>query len=99
MAASTRTEKQKRGASGLAIAVALLVLGGWVGWNYYHYFVPPPHASGPLPESKHDWISQVAVKAKGDFSKVDPDMQKKINMFTGGRGADLIKRKYEYAIQ
>jgi len=76
-------------------AIALLLL--FIGWLAYRNFVPPPHASGPTPESKNDWISQLAKQTRGDFSKLDPATQKKMNVYTGGKGAELLKSKYEAA--
>lgn len=92
-----KARERKPGVSSPVIVLSLLGLMLWMGWLYYHYFVPPPHASGPLPASKDDWISKMAVKAGGDFNKIDPKMQKALNMFSGGHGAEMIKSKYDFA--
>ena len=77
----------------LAAAVVLLVL--FVGWLAYRNLGPPPMGpTGPTEQSKNDWLSQLAKQTGGDFSKLDPGTQQKINIYTGGKGAELLKSKY-----
>ena len=91
---NTKRERRRQGVSAPVAVLAFMVLFAWIGWLYYHNFVPPSHPIGPSEESKHDWVAQAAVKAGGDPSKVDPAIMRKLNIFTGGRGDAMIKKKY-----
>jgi hypothetical protein len=98
MPVSKPQQKQKAGVSVPVVAAAIVVLILIVSVMAYKNFAPPPHAAGPIAESQNDWIAQAAKQAKGDFTKVDPALQQKLNIYTGGKGAELIKSKYESAI-
>jgi hypothetical protein len=76
--------------------VLLLLFVGWMAYKNLKVGGPPIQA-GPTQESKNDWLAQDAKKVGGDFSKLDPAEQRKLDIYTGGHGAELVKHKYETA--
>jgi hypothetical protein len=92
-----RSSGQKTNPSVPAIIVAVIALIAFIGFVAYKNLAPPPHAAGPTQESKNDWLAQDAKRVGGDFSKLDPAEQVKLNAYTGGKGAELLKSKYEKA--
>src|SRR5579859_2948589 len=94
MSVHTKKGGQKPGVQVPVIAGAVVLIVLLVGWLAYSNFAPPPHAAGPTQESKNDWIAQLAKSVGGDFSKLDPADQQKRNIYTGGKGAELLKAKY-----
>lgn len=78
-----------------AIVGALILVLLFVGWIAYRSFGPPPQGpTGPSAESKNDWLSQLARQTGGDFNKLDPATQQKIQIYTGGKGVELMKSKF-----
>ena len=94
---SVRTNKgnAKPGVPLPMIVGAVVLLALFVGWLAYRNLGPAPMGpTGPTEQSKNDWVSQLAKQTGGDFSKLDPQTRLKLNTYTGGKGAELLKSKY-----
>lgn len=97
MSVTTRINAQKPSVGVAAIAGAVLFLLIIVGLLWYRNFGPKHYSTGPLPEAKNDWVSKLAKQTGGDINKVDPKLRQKMEIYTGGHAAELLKSKYEAA--
>jgi hypothetical protein len=79
----------------IGAAVLLLLFVGWIAFK--NLGPRPMGPTGPTEQSKTDWISQLAKQSGGDFNKLDPQTRQKLDIYTGGKGAELIKTKYQSA--
>lgn len=73
---------------------AVVLLAVFIGFMAYINFRP----QGPVPvkTATSDWLEKLARESKGDFSKLSPQDQAKLNQIPpGGQGADWLKRKYQ----
>jgi hypothetical protein len=71
----------------------VIVLLAFIGWlAYANLFAPPkPAPMDAKGQANHDFIKQLAVKSGGDFSKLSPDEQQKLQKMTSGYGAMAMK--------
>jgi hypothetical protein len=73
-----------------ALVVVLLAFVGWLAWA--NLFAPPkPAPMDAKGQANHEYIKQLAVKSGGDFSKLSPDEQQKLQKMTTGYGAMAMK--------
>ena len=73
--------------------VALVIYVIILGWSS---FQDPPRIKGKA-EIKFDaWVAQLESRCHGDFSKLTPAEQKKLNGLTMGHGALEIKLAYQH---
>lgn len=73
----------------IAIAVVLLVL--FVGWRAYEAFAPIRSGPLPPPPTKDiEFIKQKAQEAQGDFAKLSPEDQQKVQQAAHGFGQAAI---------
>lgn len=93
-----KQEKKPKASASMVVGACTLLLV-FIGWLYYHTFVPPSFPTGPTKESKHDWIAQLAIKTGGDPGKLDPAMRQRLDMYTGGHAAALLKSKLKAALE
>jgi hypothetical protein len=71
----------------IAACVALLGLMGWWGYRNFGPQVTPKTAENLKADA---FLQEMAKKCGGDFSKLTPEEQLKVNGFAGGRGAMAI---------
>jgi hypothetical protein len=73
-----------------ALVVVLLAFVGWLAWA--NLFAPPkPAPMDAKGQANHEYIKQLAVKSGGDFSKLSPEEQQKLQKMTTGYGAMAMK--------
>lgn len=97
MSVYSKDTKEKSNVSLPLIIGAAVLLVVFVGWLAYANFAPTRPDTGTLAESKNDWVSQIAKESGGDINKVDPQTRQKLDIFTGGKGEELLKAKYKAA--
>jgi hypothetical protein len=76
----------------IAIGAAAIVLLAFVIWWGIKNFNPsdPPKTKTQLDTDAY--LKELAKKSGGDFSKLSPEEQQKVNSMTSGRGAMMISR-------
>jgi hypothetical protein len=85
--------KAKAGAPAIIIAVVLLVaFMAWWGYRSFNEGDKPHTARGDQIDAM---LTAEAQKCQGDFSKLPPEDQQKVNQVTGGWGAAAIKKMYK----
>jgi hypothetical protein len=73
-----------------ALVIVLVAFVGWLAWA--NLFAPPkPAPMDAKGQANHEYIKQLAVKSGGDFSKLSPDEQQKLQKMTTGYGAMAMK--------
>ena len=75
-----------------AVAVlAVLVLG----WLTYRTFGPEAQPETFTVKEQRDWVSELARKSAGDFSKLSAAEQKRLNGISFGNGARMLASAYK----
>ncbi len=75
------------------ILAGLLLLGILFG-IYKLTFRPAPISGYETQQVNEKALDSLANKCQGDFKKLSPEDQKKVNSMTGGRGGSVIARIY-----
>src|SRR5207302_23463 len=92
-AMSTRTKKQaaSQGVHPIAVAIAVVALVAFVGWLGLRTFGgPPTRPLPPPPTADINFVKQKAHEVQGDFKKLSPEDQKKVQQITHGWGVSAI---------
>ena len=96
MAVNSNNTGQKQGLSTPIILVVVVLAVAFIGYLAYHNFVPHEHpavASGPL-TPQEQFLKQEAQKCGGDFSKLPPEDQAKVQAATRGYGVPAMKTAF-----
>ncbi|HZP84252.1 MAG TPA: hypothetical protein VFB21_21600 [Chthonomonadaceae bacterium] len=96
-ASSTPTPADKPSVGKPVIFAAIVALLLFCVWLYRINFKTVP---GPqIPEVDHDLIRSLAIKCKGDFYKLSPEEQAKVNSMENGYGVVAISRSYQRTLK
>ncbi len=90
---STQAKKQtgKQGLGPVPIVVAVVVLVGFLVWYGMRVFGgPPTRPLPPPPTADIDFVKQKAHESQGDFKKLNPADQQKVQQITHGWGVSAI---------
>ncbi len=90
---STRTAKQSQGsgASPVVIAIAVVVLVVFIAWRGWVALRGP--VAGPLPPpptADINFVKQKSIEVQGNFDKLSPEDQDKVQKITHGWGKSAI---------
>ena len=87
---------QEQGANKLPIAIAAVVLAVVVIFISYKFFTPRTEEIKLKDTPNITWMKQKALDVKGDFSKLSPTDQKKVNEYSHNYGPVSISNYYKY---
>lgn len=91
MGTSSRKTIQKKQVSPIVVAIAVVALLLFVGWRAWVTFAPPRVGKLPPPPTQEiEFINQKAREVQGDFSRLKPEDQIKIQQITHGFGPAAI---------
>ncbi|HZP83761.1 MAG TPA: hypothetical protein VFB21_19120 [Chthonomonadaceae bacterium] len=76
----------------LAAALALVVFLGWMAYRTFGPFTPPKTFTV---QDQKAWVAKLARETQGDFDKLSPADQTKLNNISFGNGATYLKKTYE----
>lgn len=91
MSVHTGKPAARQKVSPVVIAIAVVLLAGFVAWRGWAAFAGPQ--AGPLPPPPTqdiNYISQMARATQGDFNKLSPDDQAKVQKITHGWGQSAL---------
>ena len=94
MSAYTTNKEEKPAVSVPIVVGSIVLLMIFIGGFAYKSFAP----QGPVPvkTATSEWLEKLARESGGDFAKLSPADQAKLNQFPpGGQGAKWLKRKYD----
>jgi hypothetical protein len=78
-----------------AIIVAVVVLVAFLAWWGHRSFTDGDRPQTARSAEIDSMLTAEAQKCQGDFSKLPPDEQDKVNKVTGGWGAVAIAKMYK----
>jgi hypothetical protein len=76
----------------IAAAVVLIAFIAFLAYRTLGPFTPPETFSV---QDQKTWVNEAAKKSQGDFSRLSPEEQKKLNDISLGNGATYLRRTYE----
>jgi hypothetical protein len=74
----------------LPIGGIIVLVGTTIWWGLYS-FSPQQYPKTQQMIDADNFIAAMAKKSGGDFSKLSPDEQSKLNKMTMGHGPDVLK--------
>lgn len=81
----------KAGVSPLAIVLAIASLLAFLAWMGYRYLGPAAPISNELTQKHDDYWNALAKQSGGNFTRLSPVDQQKINNETLGHGVEAMK--------
>lgn len=88
-----KNAKDKTNANLPIIVIAVVALVAFMIWMGYRSFGPEPKPVNDLTRAHDQWMEQVAKVSGGDFSKVKPEDQAKLQSESYGHG-DMVLKTY-----
>lgn len=73
------------------VVIAVIALIVFMGWMGYRTFGPEPRPVNDLTIAHDKWMEQVARDSKGDFSKVKPEDQSRLQKESYGHGEQMLQ--------
>lgn len=81
----------KQNVSPIIVVIAFLALALFVAWRAWVTFAPPRMGKLPPPPTRDiEYINQKAREVQGDFSKLSPEDQMRVQRITQGFGPAAI---------
>lgn len=91
MGTPARKATEKRHVPPIVVVIAVVALLLFVGWRAWVAFAPPRVGKLPPPPTQEiEFINQKAREVQGDFSRLSPEDQVKIQQMTHGFGPAAI---------
>ena len=75
--------------------LAVIGLVAFMAWWGIRSFGPEPEILTPAGQAQNNWLRKIAIECKGDFSKLSPADQLKLQTNTMGHGVSAMKSEYE----
>jgi hypothetical protein len=82
-------EEQMDTKKGLPILGIIMLLSATIWWGIYS-FSPPEYPKTQRMIEDDKFIAGLAEKSGGDFSKLSPEEQKKLNQMSMGHGQNVL---------
>lgn len=89
-----KKERSDASPSIMIYILAVLALFGILFGIYKLTFHSAPTSGHAMQQVDEKSLESLANKCQGDFKKLSPEDQKKVNSITGGRGGSVIARIY-----
>jgi hypothetical protein len=84
-----------RAVSPWVIAAVGVLLVAFLVWLAYRNFGPFGQPKTFTVKEQKDWVTERARATQGDFTRLSPEEQKKLNGISFGNGATYLRRIYE----
>ncbi len=90
MATSYNKPEEKKGLSPAMIAALVIAAVLFVAYMAYANFGPTTRKFAPEKQTADEFVRGLAKKSGGDFNKLTPEEQQKLNGMTMGHGAQSL---------
>lgn len=77
------------------VVVAALLVIAVIGWVAYRAFGPIAQPPTFTVSDQKAWVADLARKSGGDFSRLGPAEQKRLDAISLGNGARMLRSAYE----